>query len=173
MPKARALGLRVVYFDVRRVSVEEEEKLGVGWCGTLEELLGSADCVSLHCPLNEKTRRLINRETIAMMKDGARLINTSRGGVVDEAALVQALRSEKLSAAGLDVHEDEPWVNRELAAMENVTLTTHVGGGAKETRIGFELNAMKNVLAVVGEKGERVGEPLTPVNRPVFEESGH
>ena len=100
------------------------------------------------------------------MKDGARIVNTSRGEVIDEDALVEALENGKISAAGLDVHYNEPQVNPRLVKMENVTLTTHIGGGALDTRINFELNAMKNIMAVVGETGEVVGKPLTPVNRP-------
>ncbi|PLB50642.1 hypothetical protein P170DRAFT_435825 [Aspergillus steynii IBT 23096] len=169
--KARALGMEVMYFDVVRAEREEEERLGVRFEGSLEALLEKADCVSLHTPLNEHTRHLINERTIAVMKDGARLVNTARGEVVDEEALVAALETGKLSAAGLDVHYHEPQVSKRLAAMENVTLTTHVGGGALETRINFELNAMRNILAVVGEDGQVIGEPLTPVNAKAVRDS--
>ncbi|KAI1083106.1 D-isomer specific 2-hydroxyacid dehydrogenase [Whalleya microplaca] len=103
------------------------------------------------------------------MKQGARLVNTARGQVVNEEALIDALKSGKISAAGLDVHYHEPQVSRELAQMENVTLTTHIGGGALNTRINFELNAMKNILAVVGDHGQFIGKPLTPVNTKAFE----
>ncbi|KAK1142257.1 hypothetical protein N8T08_008001 [Aspergillus melleus] len=170
--KARgALGMEVRYFDVVRLEQEDEERLGVVFVESLEGLLRGADCVSLHTPLNERTRHLINRETIATMKNGARLVNTARGEVVDEEALIEALESGKLAAAGLDVHYHEPQVSKRLAAMENVTLTTHVGGGALETRINFELNAMKNILAVVGEDGGTIGEPLTPVNAKAVREA--
>ena len=103
------------------------------------------------------------------MKDGARLVNTARGEVVEEEALIAALQSGKLGAAALDVHYHEPQVSPVLAKMDNVTLTTHNAGGAVETRINFELNAMKNILAVVGLDGGFAGVPLTPVNKKVFE----
>lgn len=162
-----ALGMRVHYYDVARAPADEEASLagGLAYHETLHGLLAAADCASVHVPLSAATRDLIDGAALAAMRPGARLVNTARGEVVDEAALVAALRSGQLAAAGLDVHRDEPRVSRELAAMENVTLTTHVGGGAIETRIGFELGAMRNILAVVGESGEVLGEPLTPVNK--------
>ncbi|KLU88927.1 hypothetical protein MAPG_07908, partial [Magnaporthiopsis poae ATCC 64411] len=119
----------------------------------------------LHTPLNAQTRGMIGERALAAMKPGARLVNTSRGEVVDEVALVAALRSGHLAAAGLDVHQNEPQVNPELAAMENVTLTTHMAGGVLDTRVNFEKNAMRNILAVVGAAGEVIGKPLTPVNK--------
>ncbi|EOO00557.1 putative glyoxylate reductase protein [Phaeoacremonium minimum UCRPA7] len=170
--KARtALGMEIHYFDVVRSPENVEKELGATFYSNLHDLLAVADCVSLHTPLNAHTQDLINTDAFAAMKTGARLINTARGPVVNEAALIDALKSGKLAAAGLDVHYHEPKVSHELAQMENVTLTTHVGGGAIDTRINFELNAMKNILAVVGEQGEFIGEPLTPVNRKAFQES--
>ena len=166
-----ALGMDIHYYDVVRSPGDVEEQLGTTFHSTLHDLLAVADCVSLHTPLNAYTKDLINREAFAAMKQGARLINTARGPVVNEDALVEALKSGKVAAAGLDVHYHEPQVSKELAAMENVTLTTHVGGGALNTRINFELNAMKNILAVVGANGKFIGEPLTPVNRGSFKAS--
>lgn len=168
--KARtALGMTVHYYDVVRAPAEVERELGATFHETLKGLLAVADCVSLHTPLNAHTQDLMDEEAFAAMKPGARLVNTARGPVVNEDALVRALKSGRISAAGLDVHYHEPQVSKELAAMENVTLTTHIGGGALDTRVNFELNAMKNILAVVGENGEFIGEPLTPVNRKAFE----
>lgn len=170
--KAQAIGMKVHYYDVVRQSAEEEQRLNVTYHDKLESLLQVSDCVSLHTPLNAHTKHLINADSLAQMKDGARLINTARGEIVEETALIGALQSGKLSAAGLDVHYHEPQVSSVLAKMENVTLTTHNGGGAIETRINFELNAMKNILAVVGPDGGFCGEPLTPVNRGAFEGAG-
>lgn len=167
--KAQAIGMTVHYYDVIRQSAEEEARLNVTYHDALKSLLQIADCVSLHTPLNPHTKHLINAETLSYMKDGARLVNTARGEVVEEEPLIKALESGKLSAAGLDVHYHEPQVSPVLAKMDNVTLTTHNGGGAVETRINFELNAMKNILAVVGPDGGFAGEPLTPVNKKAFE----
>lgn len=165
VPKAQAIGMKVHYYDVLRQPLSEEERLDVTYHETPEGLLGVADCVTLHVPLNAHTKNLINKESIACMKDGARLINTARGEVVNEEALIDALKTGKISAAGLDVHYHEPQVSPVLAKMDNVTLTTHNGGGVIETRMNFELNAMKNILAVVGPDGRVVGKPITPVNR--------
>lgn len=167
------LGMEVHYYDVVRAPAEVEREVGgATFHDTLKSLLAVADCVSVHVPLTPRTRDLFGDEEFASMKNGARLVNTARGEVVNEEALVRALRSGKLSAAGLDVHYHEPQVSKELAAMENVTLTTHIAGGALDTRINFELGAMRNILAVVGEDGGVVGEPLTPVNRAAVEAAG-
>ncbi|KAF6808784.1 putative d-mandelate dehydrogenase [Colletotrichum plurivorum] len=169
--KARAaLGMEIHYHDVVRSPPEVEAELGATFHATLHGLLAVADCVTLHTPLNAHTQDLIGREAFAAMKEGARLVNTARGQVVNEEALIEALRSGKVSAAALDVHYHEPQVSRELADMDNVTLTCHNGGAALTTRQNFELGAMKNIVEVVGSNGEFIGEPLTPVNRKAFEE---
>lgn len=168
--KARAaLGMDIHYYDIARASAEEEENLGATFHSSLEDLLGVSDCISIHTPLNKHTRDLIDAKAFAAMKPGARIVNTARGEVVVEKALIEALKNKQISAAGLDVHYNEPQVSPELAQMENTTLTTHIGGGALDTRINFELNAMKNILAVVGSNGEISGKPLTPVNTQAFE----
>lgn len=168
--KARtALGMEIHYYDVQRASSGEETRLGATFHSSLDDLLKIADCISLHTPLNQHTKDLINERNITLMKPGSRIINTARGQVLEEKALVTALKSGHLSAAGLDVHYNEPQVCPELVEMKNVTLTTHIGGGAVETRIGFELLAMQNILAVVGPDGEVVGKPLTPVNTRAYE----
>ncbi len=160
-----ALGMIVHYYDIVRAPPSVEKDCGVAiYHADLPSLLKIADCISLHTPLNSQTLHLINASTISQMKDGARLINTARGQVVDEKALVEALKSGKLSAAGIDVHFHEPQVSRELAAMDNVTLTPHLGGVARETIVGFEMISMKNIMAVVGDDGRLVGEPSTAVN---------
>lgn len=162
--KAQALGMVVHYYDIVRQRPPVELGLGVTYHDSLESLLEVSDCVSLHTPLNQHTRHLINAETLKVMKPGSRLVNTARGEVVEEGALIEALENGLLSAAGLDVHYHEPQISPRLAAMENVTLTTHIAGGAVDTRISFELNAMRNILATVGHRGELKGQPFTPVN---------
>jgi lactate dehydrogenase-like 2-hydroxyacid dehydrogenase len=170
--KARtALGMKIHYFDIVRADVQEEQAIDGVYHSSLDELLKVADCLSLHTPLNKHTQDLIDTRALSLMKPGSRIVNTARGPVLNEDALVEALESGHISAAGLDVHYHEAQVSQKLAQMENVTLTTHIGGGALETRINFELNAMKNILAVVGDGGEFKGEPITPVNRKAFEEA--
>ncbi|KAJ5730258.1 uncharacterized protein N7483_004766 [Penicillium malachiteum] len=166
-----ALGMNIHYFDIVRADRKEEEELQATYHETLEDLLKVADCVTLHTPLNRHTQDLIDEKAFSLMKPGSRIVNTARGQVVNEDALIHALESGHISAAALDVHYNEPQVSPKLASMENVTLTTHIGGGALDTRINFELNAMKNIIQVVGPNGELIGEPLTPVNRQAFERS--
>lgn len=164
--------MEIHYYDVIRASPEVEVQAGdATYHGDLAGLLAISDCVSLHTPLNKHTRNLMNAETIAMMKSGARLINTAPGQVGAEQALVDALTSGKLSAAGIDVHYHEPQVSYELAAMANVTLTSHLGGVAVETVIAFETMAMRNIMAGVGDDGSLVGEPSTPVNAKAVREA--
>lgn len=168
--KARmALGMKIHYFDIFRADTEEEEGLNATYHDSLDGLLKVADCVTLHTPLNKHTQDLIDSRALSLMKPGSRIVNTARGPVVNEHALIHALETGHLSAAALDVHYYEPQVSPKLASMDNVTLTTHIGGGALETRINFELNAMRNIIAVVGPNGEFAGEPLTSVNRKAFE----
>ena len=168
--KARmALGMQLHYFDILCADTEEEEGLNATYHDSLDGLLKVADCVTLHTPLNKHTQDLIDSRALSLMKPGSRIVNTARGPVVNEDALIHALETGHLSAAALDVHYYEPQVSPKLASMDNVTLTTHIGGGALETRINFELNAMRNIIAVVGPNGEFAGEPLTSVNRKAFE----
>lgn len=160
-----ALGMKIHYYDVIRQPPEVEQSLNATYHPNLTSLLQVSDCISIHVPLNTHTHHLLNSTTISQMKSGSRLVNTARGEVVEETALIFALQSGHLSAAALDVHYHEPQVSPILAGMENVTVTTHIGGGALDTRINFESTAMKNILEVVGEKGEKKAEPLTPVNK--------
>jgi glyoxylate reductase len=126
----------------------------------LSELLRRSDVVSLHCPLTPQTRHLIGRAELASMRPGAILVNTSRGPVVDEEALVDALRSGRLSAAGLDVFEHEPAVHPGLLELENVVLVPHLGSAADRTRQAMADRALGNVAAVLA--GEPPRDPVTP-----------
>ena len=103
-----SIGMKVHYYDPVRASKQVEEELGLTYHDTLDSLLAIADCVNVSVPLSPATRHLINKETIAKMKDGVRFVNTARGQVVDEDALVEGLKSGKIFSAGLDVHYDEP-----------------------------------------------------------------
>ena len=111
----------------------------------LEQVLEEADFVSLHCPATAETRHLMDENRLGRMKPGAYLINTARGDVVDEAALVAALRSGRLAGAGLDVFEREPQVSPELLAMENVVLLPHLGSATRETRVAMGMRAVENL----------------------------
>ncbi|KAG9203382.1 hypothetical protein G6514_003036 [Epicoccum nigrum] len=152
-----AFGMRVLYHDVVRKTPEQEGAVQATFFPELGAMLVEADCVVLATPF--KGEKLITRETLAKFKKGSRFVNIARGTLVDEAALVDALESGHLFAAGLDVHENEPHVNRELSQMRNVTMTSHNAGGAWETASGFERLAIENVESFLLK-----GEALTPVN---------
>jgi len=117
----------------------------------LEPHLGSADVVSLHAPLTPETRHLIGAAELEAMKPTAVLVNTARGPLVDEAALVEALRSRRIAGAALDVYEDEPRVNEELLAFENVVLSPHLGSATRDTREAMGMLAVGALRAVLLE----------------------
>lgn len=117
----------------------------------LDELLGQADIVSLHVPLNEETRHLINARRLQLMKKSAVLINTARGPVVDEAALADALRDGTIAGAGLDVYEREPEVTGALLRLENVVLAPHLGSATRDTRIAMGMLCVDALRAVLLE----------------------
>ena len=125
---------------------------------SLEQLLQEADFISLHCPLSAETRHLLNRENLRKIKSGAYLINTSRGAVIDEQALVEALQQGRLAGAGLDVYEFEPRVHEALLSMSQVVLLPHVGSGTVETRAEMSRICARNVIAVLEGR-----EALNPV----------
>jgi glyoxylate reductase len=155
--RARAFGMEIVYSGRRRASTEVEAELGARFL-SFEELLGAADVVSLHCPLNAETRHLIDAAALDRMKPTAFLVNTTRGPVVDEAALAAALRDGAIVGAGLDVFEREPEVHPDLLDLENVVLIPHLGSATVETRTAMGVLAARNVVAVLA--GEA---PLSPV----------
>ncbi len=155
--RARAFGMGVVYSGRRRADEALERELDAR-CVTLDELLATADVVSLHCPLTDETRHLITAARLRQMKPTATLVNTTRGPVVDEGALAVALRDGVIASAGLDVFEREPEVHPDLLELENVVLIPHLGSATVETRAAMGELAARNAIAVL--RGE---EPPTPV----------
>jgi lactate dehydrogenase-like 2-hydroxyacid dehydrogenase len=125
---------------------------------TFDQLLATSDVVSLHVPLTPDTRKLIDQRALARMKRSAYLVNTTRGPVVDEAALAWALRERLISGAALDVFEREPEVHPDLLTLENVLLSPHLGSATRETRLAMADLAVRNVIAVLAGQ-----PPLTPV----------
>jgi lactate dehydrogenase-like 2-hydroxyacid dehydrogenase len=138
-------GMKVIYHDPYPPPREVAAALGAEPRGSLEQVLAEADFVSLHCPATPETRHLMNRERLGLMRRDAFLINTARGDVVDEAALVEALAAGSLSGAGLDVYEKEPQVTPALLTMENVVLLPHLGSATRETRIAMGRRAIENL----------------------------
>ena len=138
-------GMRVIFHDPYPPSPSEAASLGSEPRSTLDQVLEEADFVSLHCPATPETRHLMNRERLARMRRSAYLINTARGDVVDEAALVEALADGTIAGAGLDVYEQEPRVSPALLKMENVVLLPHLGSATKETRVAMGMRALENL----------------------------
>jgi lactate dehydrogenase-like 2-hydroxyacid dehydrogenase len=150
--RALAFGMRIVYSARSRVAAAIEESLGARRL-PVEGLLSRADVVSLHCPLTPDTLHLINAATLRMMKPGAFLVNTTRGPVVDEPALAEALAGGVIAGAALDVFEREPEVEPRLLGMDNVVLTPHLGSATVETRTEMALLAARNVASVLAGNG--------------------
>lgn len=132
--RARAFGMEISYNKRKRLPSSLEEELGVNWEPDLDRLVSRSDIISLHCPLTEETRKLLNKDRIAMMKPEAYLINTSRGELVDDEALISALEEKRIAGAGLDVYTQEPAVNPRLLELSNVVLIPHMGSATFEGR---------------------------------------
>lgn len=153
--RAKGFGLRVLY-NKRSRDEEAERELGVEF-SELDHLLANSHVVSLHVPLTPETHHMINAQVFAKMQDGAFLVNTARGPIVYEQELVQALRTGKLGGAALDVFDNEPDINPELIAMENVILTPHIASATWEARNKMGEQAVSAVLAVLaGQKPENL-----------------
>lgn len=155
--RARAFGMRIAYTGRRRADASVEDELQATYLSR-DELLAGSDMVSLHCPLTPDTRHLVDDAALRRMKSTAYLVNTSRGPVVDEAALVRALTEGRIAGAALDVFENEPQVHPGLLELDNVVLAPHLGSATTETRTAMARLAADNVRAVL--RGEA---PLTPV----------
>lgn len=150
---------KILYFDIARQPAGIEEELGIIYCG-LDELVAASDIITLHIPLFESTRGLIGRDRIARMKPNAILVNTARGPVVDQQALVEAVRDRKIAGAGLDTFDPEPFVkDDEVLKYENIVTTPHIGAATVDNFTRVIRFCMENVLRC--EKGEK---PLHVVN---------
>lgn len=160
--RAQGYGMNVVYNKHSR-DTECEEKMGVKFC-ELDQLLSESDVVTLHVPLNDETRHMINKETLGKMKRGAFLVNTARGAVVSEPDLIDALKNGQLSGAGLDVFDNEPNISKDLIAMPNVILTPHIASATHEARAKMGLLAVSAILDVLAGK-----KPVNIVDKEVWE----
>jgi glyoxylate reductase len=155
--RARGFGMEILYHDQYR-NEEAEQELGARYLD-LNELLRACDFISVHTPLTDETHHLIGATELDRMKPETVLVNTSRGPVVDEASLADALAEDRIFAAGLDVYEEEPEVHPRLLELENVVLAPHIGSASVETRDKMAVLAAENIVAVLS--GE---EPKTQVN---------
>lgn len=156
--RAQGYNMQVIYNKHTR-DLECEEKMGVRYC-EFDTLLAESDVVTLHVPLTEETRHMINEDAFSKMKKGSFLINTARGPVVNELDLVDALKSGHLSGAALDVFDNEPNISPKLIAMPNVILTPHIASATKEARDKMGEQAVSAVLEVLsGKKPENLVNP--------------
>jgi glyoxylate reductase len=143
--RARAFGLSVHYHNRRRLPSVVEAELGATFHADLDDMLRHADIVTIHTPLNGDSRDLIDRRRIGLMRPDVYLINTSRGGIVDEGALVDALEAGRLAGAGLDVWEHEPRIDPRLLALPNVVMTPHMGSATLEGRQASGERVIQNI----------------------------
>jgi glyoxylate reductase len=160
--RARGYDMAILY-NKHQPDPEAEKELGVMFA-TLDELLAKSDFVTIHVPLTDETRHLINEETLAKMKKGSYLINTARGPIVDEASLIAALQTGKLTGAALDVYEDEQNVPKELLGMQNVITTPHIASGTFEARDKMGEMAVGAILDILDGK-----KPANLVNEEIWE----
>lgn len=160
--KSKGLNMKVLYYNRSKNEVLEKE-LGARKV-SLEDLLKQSDFISIHLPLTPETYHLIGEKELSMVKKGAVIINTARGAIIDERALVKALKEKRIFGAGLDVYENEPEVNEELKKLDNVVLLPHIGSATFETRVKMAILAAENLVTSL--KGEK---PKYCVNPEVFD----
>jgi glyoxylate reductase len=154
--RAKGFSMKILY-NTRTRDKQIEERLNAKYT-SINSLLKESDFISLHVPLTPETKHLISKEQLNMMKKTAILVNTSRGPIVDEKALVQALKQKKIAGAALDVYEFEPKLSSDLKNLKNIVLTPHIASASVEARSAMGELATKNIIAVL--QGKR---PLTPV----------
>lgn len=150
--------MKIKYYNRRQLSAEDEATYNATYCNSLHELLGTADVVSLNCPLNSETTNLIGDAEFAAMKHGVYLVNTSRGAVVDEQALIRALESGKVARAGLDVFTNEPNPDPYLLQSTKTVVQPHLGGLTDNAYQKAERECFDNIRALFTR-----GKPNSPV----------
>jgi glyoxylate reductase len=159
--RARGFNMKVLYYDVIRRSEEEERRLGVEYVPKLAQLLSNADFITVHLPLSPQTQHLLGAAEFALMKRTSIFVNTSRGPIVDQKALFEALKSRRIFAAGIDVTEIEPISPDDpLLTLDNITITPHIGSASFITRRNMALMAAENLLA--GLRGETPPNCVNP-----------
>lgn len=160
--KAQGMGMNVIYYDAFRLPEETEKELGVTY-KSFDEVLAEADCVTLHMPYIPENHHLFNAETFKKMKSTAYLVNCARGPIVDEHALVEALKEGTIKAAALDVFENEPHPLEELLSLNNVTLSPHASSGTWKTRIAMAQEALAGIAEFL-----RGNTPSNVVNKELI-----
>ncbi|KAF7562636.1 hypothetical protein G7046_g1472 [Stylonectria norvegica] len=157
--RAAVFNMKIKYYNRRKLSDEEEARYSATYCPSLHDLLSQSDVVSINCPLNASTTNLISRNEFAAMKQGSYIVNTSRGQVIDEPALIEALESGKIARAGLDVFWNEPNINDYFRTSDKVIVQPHVGGLTEVAFQKGETECFENIKALY-----KTGRPVAPVN---------
>jgi lactate dehydrogenase-like 2-hydroxyacid dehydrogenase len=158
--RARGFDMKILYYNRQRVAADIEQECGASYA-PLDTLLAESDIVTLHTPYSPATHHLIGAAQLARMKPSAMLIHAARGGVVDDAALIEALRTGKIAAAGLDVFENEPQLNPEFLKFRNVVLAPHIASATTNTRRNMAMLAARNLVAAL-----TTGKPPNLLNPP-------
>ncbi len=154
----KGMGMNIIYYDVKK-NKDFEKEYNAKY-ESIENVMQKADIITLHVPLLPETQHLINRKRLSMLKKSAYLINTSRGAVVDEKALVSALQKKQITGAALDVYEHEPKLTAGLTELDNVILTPHTASATREARSAMSELAAKNIIAILqGKKPEAIVNP--------------
>ncbi|HOB71680.1 MAG TPA: D-glycerate dehydrogenase, partial [bacterium] len=156
--RAKAFGLKIVYWNRTRISIDKETELSAEYC-EIDDLIRNSHFISLHLPFVPELHHLIGKKEIASMRSDAILINTARGALVDEDALADALIGKRIYAAGFDVYENEPVINEKLFALNNAVLLPHIGSAAEETRAEMAEMTINGCLSVLEGK-----KPANSVN---------
>ena len=151
--RARGFDMTIHYHNRRRLDPEHEA--GAMYYDTLEKLLPQCDFLAMHCPATPDTHHLLNAQRIGLLPDGAIVVNTARGSIIEEAALIAALQSGKLAAAGLDVYENEPGINPVFSELQNTFLLPHIGSATRETRDAMGFRALDNLDAIIAGREPR------------------
>jgi D-3-phosphoglycerate dehydrogenase len=151
--RAQASGMKIIYHNRTRLSQEKESQFNAVFT-PLNELISRADVISINCPLTPETHHLLGEEEMKKMKDGIFIVNTARGPIINEKALVKYLKNGKIGGAGLDVFEEEPKIHEELLLLDNVVLTPHNATGTIDTRIELAKEASRNIINFFEGKGE-------------------
>jgi hydroxypyruvate reductase len=144
--RARSFGMKILYSNPRQLPSELEQ--GAIYFKSFKEMLPHCQVLSLHAPANQSTSKIMDAECFSLLPKGAVFVNTARGSLVDEDALIQSLQSEHLFAAGLDVFQNEPHFNQKFLEFKNLVLAPHMGSATVETRTAMGLRALDNVIAV-------------------------
>ncbi len=152
--RAEAFGMNIIYHNRSRVSPDIENKLGASFIGSVVELAKKSDVLSVHCPLTEDTKKMIDAKILSRMKSDAIILNTARGPVVDEEALANALLNNTIGGAGLDVFEEEPVVHPDLKDAPNCILTPHIASATHNTRKAIGMLAADAIIGVLEHRPE-------------------